>query len=36
MNRHEAVLECRRYLEEPGQPMSYLLGKREVLRCAAD
>jgi len=34
MNRHEAELECRRYAEEPGQAMSYLLGKREVLRLA--
>jgi uncharacterized protein (DUF885 family) len=32
MNRREAELECRRYAEEPGQAMSYLLGKREVLR----
>jgi uncharacterized protein (DUF885 family) len=34
MNRREAELECRRYAEEPGQAMSYLLGKREVLRLA--
>jgi uncharacterized protein (DUF885 family) len=34
MNRHEAELECRRYAEEPGQAMAYLLGKREVLRLA--
>lgn len=34
MNRYEAELECRRYAEEPGQAMSYLLGKREVLRLA--
>lgn len=34
MNRREAVLECRRYAEEPGQAMSYLLGRREVLRLA--
>jgi uncharacterized protein (DUF885 family) len=34
MNRYEAGLECRRYAEEPGQAMSYLLGKREVLRLA--
>jgi uncharacterized protein (DUF885 family) len=34
MNDHEAELECRRYAEEPGQAMSYLLGKREVLRLA--
>jgi uncharacterized protein (DUF885 family) len=34
MNRREARLECRRYAEEPGQAMSYLLGKREVLRLA--
>lgn len=30
MNRHEAELECRRYAVEPGQAMSYLLGRREV------
>ncbi|MCX6364364.1 MAG: DUF885 domain-containing protein, partial [Actinobacteria bacterium] len=35
MNRYEAELECRRYAGEPGQAMSYLLGKREVLRLAA-
>ncbi len=35
MNRYEAELECRRYTGEPGQAMSYLLGKREVLRLAA-
>ena len=34
MNRREAELECRRYAEEPGQAMSYLLGKREVIRLA--
>jgi uncharacterized protein (DUF885 family) len=34
MNRREAELECRRYAEDPGQAMSYLLGKREVLRLA--
>jgi uncharacterized protein (DUF885 family) len=34
MNRREAEIECRRYAEEPGQAMSYLLGKREVLRLA--
>ena len=34
MNRREAGLECRRYAEEPGQAMSYLLGRREVLRLA--
>jgi uncharacterized protein (DUF885 family) len=34
MNRYEAGLECRRYAEEPGQAMSYLLGRREVLRLA--
>jgi uncharacterized protein (DUF885 family) len=34
MNRREAELECRRYAEQPGQAMSYLLGKREVLRLA--
>jgi uncharacterized protein (DUF885 family) len=34
MNRREAELECRRYAEEPGQAMSYLLGKREVVRLA--
>ena len=34
MNRREAELECRRYAEEPGQAMSYLLGKREVMRLA--
>ena len=34
MNRREADLECRRYAEEPGQAMSYLLGKREVTRLA--
>jgi uncharacterized protein (DUF885 family) len=34
MNRREAELECRRYAEEPGQAMSYLLGKREVTRLA--
>jgi len=34
MNRREAELECRRYAENPGQAMSYLLGKREVLRLA--
>jgi len=36
MNRREAELECRRYSEEPGQAMSYLLGKREVMRLAED
>jgi uncharacterized protein (DUF885 family) len=36
INHHGAVLECRRYLEEPGQPMSYLVGKREVMALAAD
>lgn len=35
MNRHEAELECRRYAVEPGQAMSYLLGRREVERLAA-
>jgi len=35
MNRYEAGLECRRYAGEPGQAMSYLLGKREVQRLAA-
>ena len=35
MNRYEAELECRRYAGEPGQAMSYLLGKREVRRLAA-
>ncbi len=35
MNRREAELECRRYAEEPGQAMSYLLGKRELLGLAA-
>jgi len=35
MNRYEAELECLRYAGEPGQAMSYLLGKREVLRLAA-
>jgi len=35
MNRYEAELECRRYAGEPGQAMSYLLGKREVQRLAA-
>ncbi len=35
MNRYEAELECRRYASEPGQAMSYLLGKREVQRLAA-
>jgi uncharacterized protein (DUF885 family) len=34
MNRREAELECRRYAEEPGQAMSYLLGKRAVVRLA--
>jgi uncharacterized protein (DUF885 family) len=34
MNRREAELECRRYAEDPGQAMSYLLGKREVMRLA--
>jgi uncharacterized protein (DUF885 family) len=34
MNRREAEIECRRYAEEPGQAMSYLLGKREVARLA--
>ena len=34
MNRREAELECRRYAEEPGQAMSYLLGKRAVMRLA--
>jgi len=34
MNRREAEIECRRYAEEPGQAMSYLLGKREVTRLA--
>jgi uncharacterized protein (DUF885 family) len=34
MNHREAELECRRYAEEPGQAMSYLLGKREVMRLA--
>jgi uncharacterized protein (DUF885 family) len=36
MGHYEAVLECRRYLEEPGQPMSYLIGKREVVDLARD
>jgi uncharacterized protein (DUF885 family) len=36
MGRYEAVLECRRYLEEPGQAMSYLIGKREVVNLARD
>jgi uncharacterized protein (DUF885 family) len=35
MPRREAELECRRYAEEPGQAMAYLLGRREVLRLAA-
>ncbi len=35
MNRREAELECLRYAEDPGQAMSYLLGKREVTRLAA-
>jgi len=35
MNRDDAELECRRYAVEPGQAMSYLLGKREVQRLAA-
>jgi uncharacterized protein (DUF885 family) len=35
MNRYEAALECRRYAGEPGQAMSYLLGRREVLRLKA-
>lgn len=26
--------ECRRYADDPGQAMSYLLGKREVMRLA--
>ena len=34
MNRYEAELECRRYAGEPGQAMSYLLGRREVERLA--
>ena len=34
MNRYEAELECRRYAVEPGQAMSYLLGRREVQRLA--
>ena len=34
MNRREAELECRRYADDPGQAMSYLLGKREVMRLA--
>jgi uncharacterized protein (DUF885 family) len=33
-NVSDSTLECRRYAEEPGQAMSYLLGKREVLRLA--
>ena len=36
MGHFEAVLECRRYLEEPGQAMSYLIGKREVVNLARD
>jgi uncharacterized protein (DUF885 family) len=36
MSVRGAELECRRYLEEPGQPMSYLVGKREVMALAAD
>ena len=35
MNRYEAELECRRYAGEPGQAMSYLLGKRAVQRLAS-
>jgi uncharacterized protein (DUF885 family) len=35
MNRYEAERECRRYAGEPGQAMSYLLGRREVQRLAA-
>ena len=35
MGRREAELECRRYAEEPGQPLSYLIGRREVQRLAA-
>jgi uncharacterized protein (DUF885 family) len=35
MNRREAELECLRYADEPGQAMSYLLGKREVTSLAA-
>ena len=35
MNRYEAEFECLLYAGEPGQAMSYLLGKREVLRLAA-
>jgi uncharacterized protein (DUF885 family) len=35
MNPYEAGLEVRRYAEEPGQPLSYLVGRREVLRLAA-
>ena len=33
-NVRNSELECRRYAEEPGQAMSYLLGKREILRLA--
>ena len=36
MGHYEAVLECRRYLEEPGQAISYLIGKREVGDLARD
>lgn len=31
-NVGDSTLECVRYSEEPGQAMSYLLGKREILR----
>jgi uncharacterized protein (DUF885 family) len=31
----DSRLECARYAEQPGQAMSYLLGKREVTRLAA-
>jgi len=34
MNPADAELECRRYAVDPGQAMSYLLGRREVQRLA--
>jgi len=33
---HDAVAEVRWYVQAPGDPMSYLLGKREILALAAD
>ena len=36
MGRHEAEMECRWYAESPGLPMSYLMGKLEVLALARE